>query len=149
MKATKRMQNRIEELAKKHGVDIYQAEAHFKLEKKGYMPLVVENIGQNCISVAHYYTQEGDMIADPDVVFFYGYKESGMGWVPIEITQPAMHIVGMGTLGGYKKVAFLDETENWIGKFYPKQQADLNTFCNTWASNIKAQGWLESGVKVS
>src|SRR5262249_36593835 len=47
---------------------------HGRLERKGFMPLVVEAIGPGprglpMVSVAHYYTQEGDAMRDPEMVF--------------------------------------------------------------------------------
>jgi hypothetical protein len=42
------------------------------------MPLVIEKIAPGRISVAHYYTQMGDLMADPDIVF----KVENSEWVP-------------------------------------------------------------------
>ena len=47
---------------------------HVRLECKGFMPLVVEAIGPGprglpMVSVAHYYTQNGDPMRDPEMVF--------------------------------------------------------------------------------
>jgi hypothetical protein len=44
---------------------------HLKLEQEGLMPLVIEawGVGKGRrISVAHYYEQNGDLIADPDIL---------------------------------------------------------------------------------
>jgi hypothetical protein len=51
-----------------------------RFEKKGYQPLVIERHGE-MISVAHYFEQNGDLIADPDVELHYP------SWVPTGITQ--------------------------------------------------------------
>ena len=47
---------------------------HFRIENDPYMPLVIEGIGrgprrQPAISVAHYYTQNGDSMRDPEMCF--------------------------------------------------------------------------------
>src|SRR5207248_5478099 len=47
---------------------------HVRLECKGFMPLAVEAIGPGprglpMVSVAHYYSQNGDAMRDPEMVF--------------------------------------------------------------------------------
>ncbi len=84
MQTCTKMQAVIEQLAAKHGLDLTPAAAHLKLLNGGYMPLVIEKIGAHLVSVAHYYYQNGDAWADPDMVFYMG----AVGWMPVEITQP-------------------------------------------------------------
>jgi hypothetical protein len=48
--------------------------ARFDNANGGYMPVVVEGVGQTpngalIISIAHYYEQNGDLMADPEVTF--------------------------------------------------------------------------------
>ncbi len=44
---------------------------YLKLENnKAFMPLVVELIGFNQMSVAHYGLQNGDLMRDPEIVFY-------------------------------------------------------------------------------
>lgn len=135
MKTAKTMQSIITAIAAKHGLDLSASEAHLKLEQQNYMPLVIEKIGTNLVSVAHYYEQNGDLIPDPDVVFFTGYAE----WVPIEITQ----------VMGYQEVAWLKEDGKAIKSIKMAAQADLANFCESWAKNIKAQGWLLTVIPAS
>jgi hypothetical protein len=134
MKTSPKMQQVIEQLAKKHQLDLSQVEAHLRLEMPGYQPLVIENIGCQRISVAHYFEQNGDLIADPDVVFFAGYGV----WVPMEITQ---------VLGGYRRYAALDEAGQTIVRIDVRGQAALATFSEQWAQNILDQGWLQCGQR--
>jgi hypothetical protein len=47
-----------------------------------FMAVHVDRIGDDLYSVAHYYQQNGDMMADPDVVFW----RRPDGWFPVEIT---------------------------------------------------------------
>lgn len=98
------------------------------------MPLVIENIGLNHVSVAHYFVSQGDMITDPEVVFFTGYEE----WVPVSIQH---------SFGGIQIVAEIDEEARIITCLALKSQADVAAFCRMWAKNIKAQGWLDYGRK--
>jgi len=38
------------------------------IEMDGFMDLYIEKIGESKLSVAHYYTQRGDLMADPEIV---------------------------------------------------------------------------------
>ena len=72
MRYSRKMQKLIERMAKDRNVDLSQPETHFRVESGGFMDLVVENVGLNQISVAHYYEQNGDLCQDPEVVFLVG-----------------------------------------------------------------------------
>ena len=61
-------QETIEHLLKSHNLleDFQNKDSfHVRFEKTGYQPLVIERHGE-MISVAHYFEQNGDLIADPD-----------------------------------------------------------------------------------
>lgn len=131
MKTSTEMQEIVKAIAQKHDLDLEAAEAHLRLENPPFMPLVIEKIGAHLVSVAHYYTQGGDAIADPDVVFFTGYGE----WVAIEIQHPAPF--------GFYRYAKLDDAGEKITHVDVAGQADLAHFCRTWARNIKNQGFLD------
>jgi len=135
MKTCNQMQRTIEAIAQKHGVDLTQDGAHLKLELDGYMPLVIENLWDDKVSVTHYYEQNGDLCPDPDILFFTGYGE----WVPVQITQPS----------GYQQVTWLARNDYGrleVDKFHPQAQRDVGGFANQWGRNIKMQGWLEHGA---
>lgn len=56
---------------------------------RGYLPACVEIVGPQRVSVAHYVIQNGDMCADPDIVF----REGPDGrFYPVQVTQ---HLVGV------------------------------------------------------
>lgn len=132
MKTSPKIQRVIEQLTKQHGLALSQVEAHLRLQMPGFDRLVIENIGSQCVSVAHYFELNGDLVADPDVVFFTGYG----AWVPIEITQvPAI----------YRRYAVLDEAGQTIVRLNSRGQADLAAFTEQWAQNLLAQGWLQRG----
>ena len=62
-------QETIEHLLKSHNLlDDFQNKDsfHVRFEKTGYQPLVIERHSE-MISVAHYFEQNDDLIADPDV----------------------------------------------------------------------------------
>lgn len=134
MRTSKTMQA-IEQIAQKHNLDLAAESAHLRLEQPGgvFMPLVIEKIGKHLVSITHYYEQNGDLCADPDVVFFTAYGE----WVAIEITQ---------AFGGYRRVAHLNSTGTQITSIDNRGQNDVADFVRLWARNIKEQQYLEHGV---
>ena len=80
-------------------------------------------------SISHHYTQNGDLMCDPDMDFIKG----GDGeYYPISFWQDAPII--------------RDEPVTWkdgeVIAFDPKRQAALATFANTWMRNIKEQQGL-------
>jgi hypothetical protein len=125
VKTSPTMQTLITAIIARHGANLDAGQLHLRLEHAPYEPLVIERTGPQRISVAHYYEQNGDLIPDPDVVFYTGQGE----WVPIEITD----------CFGHRSVATVDGDRL---SFHPRQQADLAAFVNVWARNLKAQGWL-------
>jgi hypothetical protein len=131
MKTAVSMQKIITAIAEKYALDLNATESHLRLEQPGYMPLIIEKIGRHLVSVAHYYTQEGDMMADPEIVYFTGYQ----GWVPIQITQAPW---------GCWDAAVLSSESAEIKSFNPQKQADLAAFSDEWGENISAQNWLDA-----
>lgn len=92
-----------------------------------YMAVHVNNLGGSLFSVAHYFVQNGDMMADPDVVFFRGDDGS---WFPVETTMHA--------LGYFRRFVVLDR-HGMPERIDRAGQRDLATFCGTWLQNIKEQ----------
>jgi len=134
MKTASEMQKVIASLAQKHDFDLNQSDCSLSLQLQGFMPLVIERIALNEVSVCHYYKQNGDMMRDPEVVFFTGYEQ----WVPISFEQSP---------GIYQVAAITTDDHKAIEKVAPRQQADLANFCRMWARNLKHQGWLEHGLR--
>jgi hypothetical protein len=132
MKTSPKMQAVIVQLARRHGLDLTQVGAYLRLDLPGYDRLVIESIGSQQVSVAHYFEANGDLVAEPDVVFFTG---SGP-WIPIAITQ---------TLGGYRSYAQLAQDGRQIQRLERQGQAELAAFTEVWAQNLMDQGWLERG----
>lgn len=91
-----------------------------------FMPVHVEHIGNNCLSVAHYGEQNGDAMRDPDMVF---WKGADLGWYPVSFRND---FAGTDT----EFVQF----ENGQPKSYsPRDQADACKFANLWLENILQQ----------
>lgn len=99
-------------------------ETHIKIELEGeaMMPLVIEKIGENRLSVAHYYTQNGDLMSDPEIVFHINGNE----WVPVRYTQhPHIH----------------EYNENGL--------YNVAKFAKQWSENLDKQGYVEAGRKAA
>lgn len=102
---------------------------HKSLTAEGYMPLHVEVIEPNVVSVMHTYRHDsGDTIRDPDVLLFIDPATND--WYPVSIM----------TIMGVQQVAQVASDYTRIESFRPRGQRDLATFCNQWGRNIKAQG---------
>lgn len=144
LRVAKFMQNIISRIAEKHGLDLSVPNGHLRLEQSAYMPLVIETLGSPLrVSVAHYYEQNGDLIADPEVVYLI---HPALGWVPMEITQPPIFVRGIGAAAPRRCVLFFDESGKLTG-YDPRRQPDIAEFSTLWAANIRDQGWLEYGEK--
>jgi len=90
-----------------------------------FMYVSVERLSDDTYSIAHYYEQEGDLMADPDVMFYV----AGGDVYPVEITQAG--------LGVYRRYV---EFEGGVpARINARGQADLTSFANTWMKNIQAQ----------
>lgn len=90
-----------------------------------YMAVHVERLSDSTYSVAHYFEQGGDMMADPDVVF---YVADGQTY-PIEIIQAPM--------GVYRR--YVEFEGGKPARINARGQADLTSFANMMMRNIRAQ----------
>lgn len=136
LKQAAKMKKIILRLALKHEVDLTQQGAHFRLDMEHFDRLVVENIGLNRISVAHYFEQNGDLVADPEITFWVCPATDT--WIPIGVKQ---------VFGGEKTYAWINKTGTAIERYLPYWQNDLAQFGNMWAQNIIDQRWYENAAK--
>lgn len=122
-------QETIEHLLKSHNLlDVFQSQAefHVRFDMPGYERLVIERLG-DLISIAHYYEQNGDLVADPEVELHYP------SWIPTAITQAL----------GYRREKFIErDGKTFVDTRFHKE---VSSFLALWARNIKAQGWAEKG----
>jgi hypothetical protein len=135
MKVCPKMQAVIEQLATKHRVALTEPGAHLRLDMPGFDRLCIERIGRQRISVAHFFETQGYLLPEPDVVFFVDSHDE---WMPIDITQ---------SVSGWRTYVELSEDATHILRSDKAGQATLAAFCETWAQNLREQGWLEHGVK--
>jgi hypothetical protein len=106
---------------------------HIRIENDPYMPLVIEHVGRspqgnNMISVAHYFEQNGDLCQDPEMVFEVGPA----GWLPVFFQQAIPPI--------YREAIVFKGGEVLIDR---RQMADQKSFARVWDRNLKHQGFLK------
>ena len=122
-------QTTIEHLLKAHNLlEKFQSqgEFHVRFDMPHYDRLVIER-HNDLISVTHYFEQNGDLVADPDVELHFPT------WIPTSITQ----------VFGYRREKFIERD----GKTFvdTRFHREVSSFLALWAKNIKAQGWAEKG----
>lgn len=137
MQGTKLFRNTINSLLKAHDADLSQPGSSLTLDNEPYMRLSINRISTNVISVAHTYVQHGDLMSDPEMRFWTLNDDEFGYWYPIDYTQHG--------LGIYQEAVIFED-----GKptgFNKKLQAQLCSFANQWARNLKHQGFAEAPVK--
>ena len=96
-----------------------------------FMPVSVEVIFENelykQVSVAHYYEQYGDLMADPEMVFIY--VKANDSYLPSYFKQD--------NVGMEEDSIIMEQGE--IKWYRSKMQADHTAFANMWLKNIKHQ----------
>jgi hypothetical protein len=109
---------------------------------EGLMRLCIEVVGTGpnglpLVSVAHYYEQNGDLVADPEMTFEVvpddgptGWR-SGM-WFPVTFEMPGV--------GVYRRATWRDEDGRVMVN--PRERADQAEFARVWGRNIGAQGYV-------
>lgn len=135
MKPSKQMQTVIEALATKYGIDLSAQDAYAKLALPHYLPLVIRNDGLHRVSVYHAFVENGDVVPDPQIIFWI----TATGWYPIEVTQ---------IMGGHRSYARMNAEGTQVLWCNQRAQADLADFAQLWAENIQAQGWLARAQQV-
>ena len=93
-----------------------------------FMPVVVEQVGKNQISIAHYYEQNGDLMADPEIVFLKKEYSYGVEYYPI-----------YEKMSGFASEVELVTFENSKPKLISNLQKGAASFCTNWMRAIKAQ----------
>lgn len=88
-------------------------------DRAGQMPLVIEKVGPDRVAVAHYHTQNGDVMYDPEIVF--RIYPTGT-WMAVEYTQHP-HTYQRDETG-------LVEAQDFA--------------VNTWNENLQRQGYVDA-----
>jgi hypothetical protein len=104
-----------------------------KIENEPYMTLHIDVLSHNRLSMAHNYTQNGDVMADPDMEVFIDH-ENRLAF-PLTYQQDG--------LGIYQEAYQFDEVGHITG-FNRKLAASFDSFFKTWLRNLKNQGFYKT-----
>ena len=88
------------------------------LSKEGMLPLHIEKVDDNRLSVGHYFRQRGDLLSDPEVVFEISDQE----WIPIR----------------YRRDPTVDR--------YDPHGIAITGFLKTWNQNLQNQGYVTASL---
>lgn len=130
----KRYEQMYNKLSKILGKDAKDFDGYVKLKSKGFMDLSIELLYETeeykVLAMAHYYKQNGDLVADPDMEIrvYKGYK--------------AIEALAYQDSFGYRKVYHEGNKVDLQAK------KDLNSFLNQWLKNIVNQGFKCNSEKV-
>ncbi len=84
------------------------------------------------VSVAHYFEQNGDLMADPDLVFEVNPDSWKSGeWGPVSFTQHST--------GTYQEAVVIRDGKVMMNT---RLVASLKSFARTWDRNLDAQGYV-------
>jgi hypothetical protein len=118
-------QKDIEWLLKSHNIlEAFQnqPEFHVRFDMLGFDRLVIERHG-SLISVAHYFEQNGDLIADPEAELHFP------SWYPTVITQ---------VITGRREKFTVRNGQEYVDMYF---HSEVTSFLAMWGRNIRAQGW--------
>jgi hypothetical protein len=99
---------------------------HF-MAGKAFMPLSIDRLSGDRISLSHYYRQSGDMMADPDMEFVIDREADTLSARTYQQDNRGLYQSADGDDGGIK-----DE----------RLARRLDSFARQWLSNIKSQGYI-------
>lgn len=109
-------------------------DGYVKIDNTGgsFMPVSLETIFDNekymIVSVAHYYEQNSDLLADPEMLFLY--VKAMNTYIPSYFKQD-------GVMGTEQESVIVENGE--IKGYRSKLQSDHTAFANLWMKNIKQQ----------
>jgi hypothetical protein len=109
-------------------------QAGIRVEVPGFMPLCIEYLGTGLrggvlLSIAHYYLQNGDLMADPELVV----EVIGEDWHPVTYQQD--------NVGLYQQAVYEEDGKVMLR---PRLISELQRFMTMWDSNLKNQGYIDA-----
>lgn len=120
------------------GLDIFMkadivkdGEGYIKKIKDLYMPLVIEKIDKNLISLAHYGKQNGDLMYDPEIVIEINTEQ-----------KTARPISFANSYLGIRQEVY-NEDEHGQKQTNTKLLNDLTKYLSEWLENLKEQGFYK------
>lgn len=95
----------------------------YRIERDGFDDLVIEKVADDRLSVAQVYTQRGDLMRDPEVVF----RIDDEGWTPV-----------------------MYQHDPWQYEQDDNGLPDVRHFCEgTWNTNLRKQGFVTAAEQQS
>jgi hypothetical protein len=107
---------------------------HIRIVNKPYMPLSVEWVDNDLMSVAHVGEQNGDTMRDPQVIFKISGKEA----------QP---VYCRNDYVGVEHATIPDDRFGNV-QVQPGRQKSLDAFVSTWMNNLREQGFFEKAEQL-
>jgi uncharacterized protein YqiB (DUF1249 family) len=104
---------------------------HVKLQSKGFMDLHVDKLTDDTIAIAHNYSENGDVVADPDMQLRI-IRYHGKNYIEAMTFQNRF---------------LYHEVYPEPGMFIPKLKKQLNSFLRQWLTNLKSQGFKYEAQK--
>ena len=147
MKTCRKLQQLINDIAGKHGLDLDYVGTYLRLDMAGADHyLVIETLGACRISVARYLVSSPSRVADPEIVLYTAYHHEATAcdqkkadWAPIERLQ---------RLGGWAIYADIDSQGKLLRTFDQQGQYDLAEYVETSLFNeLVTQAWLTQGCR--
>jgi hypothetical protein len=139
------MQVSIERILEAHGeLDRFNAavresaggEFSWRFTKPSYLDLTIEIVGPNRVAVAHTFTQNGDLMRDPEIVFYVDNDlPPSMNWIPVELTQDPM--------GVYRSKFTRRNGREYVDVAFHQEVDEL---ARVWAKNLRHQGWERATI---
>jgi hypothetical protein len=106
--------------------ELVKAEGYYKLSNDPtYIPVIIEMVGKNQLSICHYGECNGDLMRDPEMVF---YKQDD-DWFPTYFRNDWAGI----------EIFSCMITEGRLVEMNKKHQQSQADFADLWLSNIKDQ----------
>ncbi len=130
------------------GVDFTKKEhTHYKFQSKGFMDLIVETWKVDewlHVSVAHYYVQEGDLIADPEIHFRFMVLHDVNG-KPRTVIQPIHYRKGVSRV--YHEALIFGQRGQIL--LNPSLDRQIRRAMSIWARTIKNHGYTLRPMKTN
>ena len=109
-----------------------------------YMPLSIEVINEvssglirgKIFSLAHYFVQNGDLMADPEITYLQIFTGTNALGEPVHNYLPMTYT--NHSIGKFQEVVPIEE-DGTIIRLNKNGVRDLSKFTNTWMNNIKFQ----------
>jgi hypothetical protein len=134
VKASPTMQQVVQQLVERYGVDLCAVGAFLRLDLPAHDSLVIDHSGPSQMAVMSCFEEGSEWQIDREALFFTGSQGQ---WIPLEITQLAT---------GWTAFARLSNDSQRIVRINHCGQEKLAEFTERWARKLMGQPWLDQGM---